>query len=68
MSLLDSVWLSPAADTVPATKELFAKFPRAYVNAGGSESLIHGIHSLVKRFKLSEVDTGQSWHWQLSLT
>jgi acetyl esterase/lipase len=56
VSLLDSPYLSPAADSVPATPELFARFPPCLVTGGKMEHYIEDVRELVKRLKLGAVE------------
>ncbi|KAL8284020.1 hypothetical protein RQP46_005133 [Phenoliferia psychrophenolica] len=56
VSLLDGAYLSPAADTLPSTPELFAKFPPAFVTAGGKEVLLDQIREVVTRMKRGGVN------------
>ena len=58
ISLLDSVWLSPAGPAVPASKELFRGFPPMFVLSGGSEWYVRSVRELVRRCVVSEVDIG----------
>ncbi|KAK4702457.1 hypothetical protein P7C70_g3768, partial [Phenoliferia sp. Uapishka_3] len=56
VSLLDGPYLSPAADTLEATPELFQNFPPSFVSSGTKEVLLGQIRELVTRMKRSGVD------------
>lgn len=59
ISLIDGAYLSPAADTLVATSELFNKFPPAFVTGGAKEILLEQIREAVRRLKLSGVQVGE---------
>ena len=56
VSLLDSSHLSPAADSIPATSDLFAGCPPCLVRGGEAEHYIEEAWELVRCMRLGGVE------------